>query len=78
MEIVYYRTCWYCSALALNTTCLFILGIIYNTDDGSVELKEFEATPEGLIQCYTEYRRGNPMYDDDIEQLWEKDRHFWN
>ncbi|XP_064403750.1 dipeptidyl peptidase 3-like [Halichondria panicea] len=43
-----------------------------------VELKEFEASPEGIIECFTAYSKQNTQYDDTLECLWKKDKHYWN
>ena len=56
--------------------CLFVC-LFVDADDG-VELLEYEASIEGIIGCYTEYRHRDAAYDNTLESLWEKDRHFWN
>ena len=43
-----------------------------------MELKEFEATAEGIIQSHIEYRIREDTYDNALELLWQKDRHYWN
>jgi len=49
--------------------------VVYFTD-GSVELREFACSPEGLVQSYTAQRPDT--YDKSLEELWRKDRHFWD
>lgn len=43
-----------------------------------VELLEFDASEEGIISCFTEYRVRGGAYDSTLEALWEKDRQFWS
>jgi len=43
--------------------------------DGSVALEEFEASLEGIIQCTV---KCFPDSDNELEELWSKDSHFWN
>jgi hypothetical protein len=38
---------------------------------------KFEPTPEGIIKCFTHFSK-NFEYDQELEALWEQDRHFWN
>lgn len=44
-------------------------------EGGGVQLREFAASPEGIIQCCVECF---PAYDSGLEALWKKDRHFWS
>ena len=46
-------------------------------EDGDVELKEYDASAEGIILSYTENGGRSNVYDNTLESLWEKDRHFW-
>lgn len=52
--------------------------IVVSAEDGCVELQEFEASAEGIIQCYTEYRIRAGTYDNTLETLWKQDKKFWN
>ena len=52
--------------------------LTHTTEDGDVELREFDATAEGIIQSHTENRDKSVAYDNTLETLWRKDRHFWN
>ena len=45
-------------------------------EDDRVELREFACSPEGLVQSYTAQRPAT--YDNSLEELWRKDRHFWD
>lgn len=42
--------------------------------DGSVSLKEFEASAEGIIEQYVQCYGS---YDAQLEAFWEQNRHFW-
>ena len=42
-----------------------------------VELKDYEASVEGMIKSYTEYRVKGGEYDSTLETLWNNDRHLW-
>ena len=43
---------------------------------GEVTLSDFEATPEGIIESMTHYSKKSG-YDEELEAVWNKDRHFW-
>lgn len=38
---------------------------------------KFEPTPEGIIESFTHFSKDQD-YDQELETLWESDRHFWN
>lgn len=47
-------------------------------DEGEVDLKEFEASVEGLIESYTVCPVREDSYDNTLEALWEQDRRHWD
>ena len=48
--------------------------VLFPSLDGSVVLKEFDSSFEGIISSFiTRY----PNYDTQLESLWNKDQHCW-
>ena len=62
------------SMLELFNNSLACCIVLFLSLDGSVVLKEFDSSFEGIISSFiTRY----PNYDTQLESLWKKDQNCW-
>ena len=66
---------WDHPSVCLLLTVVF--RVFASVSGGTVELQEFEATPEGIIDCFTVYSKLSGQFNDTLESLWSQDKHFW-